>query len=85
MSNNHLILGLGGTGGKVIREIRKLLISSGHLNYEQGDTKFEFLYVDTSTDELDKTEDWIPVHDTSNYKIISFTDILEGKIPNVTE
>lgn len=59
MSNNHLILGLGGTGGKVIREIRKLLISSGHLNYEQGDTKFEFLYVDTSTDELDKTEDWM--------------------------
>ena len=33
----------------------------------------------------DKTEDWVPVHDTSNYKVISFTDILEGKIPNVTE
>ena len=28
----------------------------------------------------DKTDDWVPVHDKLNYKIISFTDISEGKI-----
>jgi hypothetical protein len=33
----------------------------------------------------DMTEDWVPVHDTSNYKIISFTDILNGNIPDVSQ
>ena len=32
----------------------------------------------------DKTEDWVPVSDTDNYKIISFDDILSGKMPEVT-
>ncbi|MBN8463513.1 MAG: hypothetical protein J0M01_11990 [Dechloromonas sp.] len=50
--------GLGGSGGKVIREIRKIFVSNGALNYEQNDARFEFLYVDTSTDELDKDSLW---------------------------
>ncbi len=58
MSNNNLIIGLGGTGGKVIREIRKLFVSNGVFNYEQNDARFDFLYVDTSTDELDKENLW---------------------------
>lgn len=58
MSNNNLIIGLGGSGGKVIREIRKIFVSNGALNYEQNDARFEFLYVDTSTDELDKESLW---------------------------
>lgn len=33
----------------------------------------------------DKTEDWIPVKDNSNYKIISFEQILAGDIPSVTK
>lgn len=33
----------------------------------------------------DKTEDWIPVEDSSNYKIISFEDILADNIPEVTQ
>lgn len=31
----------------------------------------------------DKGEDWIPVADDENYKIISFEDILSGNIPKV--
>jgi len=33
----------------------------------------------------DQSEDWVPIDDTANYKIISFDDILLGKIPDVTE
>lgn len=33
----------------------------------------------------DKTEDWIAVGDSTNYKIISFEDILAGDIPAVTQ
>lgn len=43
--NNHLIIGLGGTGGKVIREYRKLYEREGQIN---EDIKYEFLYVDTN-------------------------------------
>lgn len=59
MSNNHLIVGLGGTGGKIIRQIRKTIERN---NDAQGrsvsDARFEYLYVDTSSDELDKKEEW---------------------------
>jgi hypothetical protein len=45
MPGNHLIVGLGGTGGRIIREIRKTLASvpEERLN----GTHFEFLYVDS--------------------------------------
>lgn len=32
----------------------------------------------------DKEEDWLPVADSENYKIISFEDIKAGNIPEVT-
>jgi len=59
MSNNHLIIGLGGTGGKVIRELRKTIERNkdGQGN-NTSDAQFEYLYVDTSTDEIDKTDEW---------------------------
>lgn len=44
-TNNHLIVGLGGTGGKVIREFRKLCQREAHVN---EDIRYEFLYVDTN-------------------------------------
>ena len=58
MSNNHLIIGLGGTGGKVIRQLKKTIERSkdAHGN-SPSDARFEFLYVDTSRDELDKKEE----------------------------
>jgi len=33
----------------------------------------------------DKVEDWIPMHDSNTFKIISFQDILDGNIPKITE
>lgn len=54
MPGNHLVIGLGGTGGRIIREIRKTLasVSAERLN----GTHFEFLYVDSS-DEMMKPDD----------------------------
>ncbi len=45
--NNHLVIGLGGTGGKVIREFRKLYERESQIN---EDIKYEFLYVDTNAE-----------------------------------
>ena len=54
MSNNHLIVGLGGTGGKVIRQLRKTLERSKDAQGKMPtDARFDYLYVDTSSDELD--------------------------------
>lgn len=59
MSNNHLIVGLGGTGGKVIRQLRKTILRSKDADGKSpSEAHFEFLYVDTSTDELEKKEEW---------------------------
>ena len=51
--NNHLIIGLGGTGGKIIREVRKTIASDPAPGSE---VNFEYLYVDTSA-ELMKPDD----------------------------
>lgn len=45
MPGNHLIIGLGGTGGRIIREIRKTLASTPQERL--AGTHFEFLYVDS--------------------------------------
>lgn len=45
MPGNHLIVGLGGTGGRIIREIRKTLASTPQERLVG--THFEFLYVDS--------------------------------------
>lgn len=59
MSNNHLILGLGGTGGKIIRQIRKTIERSKDAQGRSpSEANFEYLYIDTSSDELDKKEEW---------------------------
>lgn len=59
MSNNHLIIGLGGTGGKVIRQLRKTIErSKDAAGNSPSEARFEFLYMDTSKDELDKKEEW---------------------------
>ena len=59
MSNNHLIIGLGGTGGKVIRQLRKTIERSKDPHGSSpSEARFEFLYVDTSRDEMDKKEEW---------------------------
>lgn len=59
MSSNHLIVGLGGTGGKVIREIRKIIERNRDTTGDDAsDVRFDFAYFDTSRDELDKKDEW---------------------------
>lgn len=59
MSNNHLIIGLGGSGGKIIRQIRKTIERNKDAQSVQASSaRFGYLYIDTSTDELDKKEEW---------------------------
>ncbi|RQW26590.1 hypothetical protein EHS17_09355 [Rhodobacteraceae bacterium CH30] len=57
MSNNHLVIGIGGSGGKIIRQIRKL-IERNKSSDNTSEARFEYLYVDTSRDELEKKEEW---------------------------
>lgn len=45
--NNHLIIGLGGTGGKIIRSFRRLIFQQFHAK-EAKDVNLEYLYVDSS-------------------------------------
>ena len=59
MSNNHLIVGLGGTGGKVVRELRK--IAKTHMDAHgksPSEANFEYVYIDTSGGLLDETDKW---------------------------
>ena len=59
MSNNHLIVGLGGTGGKIIRHLRKTIERSKDAQGNSpSEARFEYLYVDTSDDEINKKEEW---------------------------
>jgi hypothetical protein len=57
MNNSHLIVGLGGNGGKIIRELRKTL-KQNEAERQHSKVSFEYLYVDTSEDELSKHEEW---------------------------
>jgi len=56
---NHMIVGLGGTGGKIIREIRNMIERDTDAQGRGlSEARFEFLYVDTSTDQLEKKDEW---------------------------
>lgn len=59
MSNNHLIVGLGGTGGKVVRELRK--IAKTHMDAHgksPSEANFEYVYIDTSDGLLNEADKW---------------------------
>lgn len=59
MSNNHLIIGLGGTGGKVIRALRK--IAKTHMDADgsnPSEANFEYIYLDTSDGLLNEVDQW---------------------------
>lgn len=58
-SNNHLIVGLGGSGGKIIRHIRKTIErNKDSQEAKMSPARFGYLYIDTSSDEIDKKEEW---------------------------
>ena len=59
MSNNHLIVGLGGTGGKVIRALRKIVKTHTDANgVSPSEANFEYVYLDTSDGLLNETDKW---------------------------
>jgi hypothetical protein len=59
MEHNHLIIGLGGSGGKIIRHLRKTIERNRDAQGNStSEARFEYLYVDTSTDEIDKRDEW---------------------------
>ena len=55
---NHLIIGLGGTGGKVIRELRKRIYEEFRSIDPEGGAFLGYLYVDSSTEELNDKTGW---------------------------
>ena len=59
MSNNHLIVGLGGTGGKVVRALRKIVKTHTDGNgVSPSEANFEYVYLDTSEGLLHETDQW---------------------------
>ena len=55
---NHLIIGLGGTGGKVIREFRKRIYEEFHSVEPGGGAFINYLYVDSSPADLNDRAGW---------------------------
>lgn len=61
MPTNHLIIGLGGTGGKVLRSFRKLVFENFRVEDPPG-VNVRYLYVDSS--------DEMMAHDDPSWKIL---------------
>lgn len=55
---NHLIIGLGGTGGKILREMRKRIFEEFRSNEPAGKVNIEYLYVDSSPADLNDRSSW---------------------------
>jgi hypothetical protein len=54
-SMNHLVIGLGGTGGKSIRALRKLIFSEQRLTAQPAPS-VDFLYIDSSREMMSQTD-----------------------------
>ena len=55
---NHLIIGLGGTGGKVLRELRKRVYEEYRSNNPDNGVNLNYIYVDSSPADLNDRSDW---------------------------
>lgn len=55
---NHLFIGLGGTGGKVLRELRKRVFEEFHSNEPGNGIFLDYIYVDSSDDDLNNRTGW---------------------------
>jgi len=65
MANNHLIIGLGGTGGKTIKNLRKSIYEEFRCNdpnqspfKPESPIYLKYLYVDSSKPDLAASEQW---------------------------
>ena len=57
-SMNHLVIGLGGTGGKIIRDLRKIIAADSHSREPHESVNFEYLYMDTDDALLRREAEW---------------------------
>lgn len=55
---NHLIIGLGGTGGKVLRELRKRVYEEFRSNEPSNGIFLDYVYVDSSPADLEDRSGW---------------------------
>ncbi|MBQ9077400.1 MAG: hypothetical protein IJY31_08560, partial [Muribaculaceae bacterium] len=55
---NHLIIGLGGTGGSILAGLRKRIYAELGKKEVTGQTNIDYLYVDSSKDDLDNRSRW---------------------------
>ncbi len=55
---NHLIIGLGGTGGSILRALRKRIYEEFRSNDPKGKVNIEYLYVDSSLTDLNNESNW---------------------------
>lgn len=58
MATNHIIIGLGGTGGKIIREYRKRYFEDFKDLHPHNGVYIDYIYVDSSEDELNSKQQW---------------------------
>lgn len=56
--SNHLIIGLGGTGGKVLRELRKRVYEEFRSNDPGQGVYLNYVYVDSSPSDLNDKSRW---------------------------
>lgn len=55
---NHLLIGLGGTGGKILRAMRKRIFEEFGSNELTGDTHLGYIYVDSDERDLSDDASW---------------------------
>ena len=55
---NHLIIGLGGTGGKVLRELRKRVYKEFRSNGPGSGVFLDYVYIDSSPSDLEDRAGW---------------------------
>lgn len=92
MTTNNLFIGLGGTGGKVLRELRKRIYEEFGSNRPNNGLFVDYIYVDSSDDDLNSRDGWkvlgTSVHLQTNQKLsihgisLSMLDNL-GQYPGV--
>lgn len=70
---NHLIIGLGGTGGKILAGLRKRIYAETGKKDYTGSTTLDYLYVDSSEEDLNNKSDWAymgtPLHLAPEQKV----------------
>ena len=55
---NHLLIGLGGTGGKILRAMRKRIYEEFGTNEPDIDTHISYIYVDSDLKDLNDDASW---------------------------